>query len=299
MLDIFVDSAGRLGNQLFQASAALHLQHRLGETGQESTIWWMNADDATGQMMELLNIRIHEKSTRFRSRWRSMHGPEGVCGFVGRVAEKIHYEIQNHRFLVVDDSWSDFGSIDFNADTSILLRGYFQRGQFAEAAVLNLARDLDKLLPGELLDILIDEQPIMIQVRLSDFLMFPARRAWGVLAPLYYKRAIEALAGMIDLDNHPIWLVSEDLNLAQALLNDAVRIDGVLDPLRWKLSPQAKLAAMATGGGLIVSTSTFSWWGAYLSRGRIPVVAPTPITRTDDIDLPSLPAWGRVDAVFL
>lgn len=153
---------------------------------------------------------------------------------------------------------------------------------------LNL-RSVGKQL-NELVNLSKVEKPLVVHMRLGDYRNEPD---FGILDPIYFIKAINRIrtAGF----EGKIWLFSDEISIAKELISpffqDIRCIDSVDD------SPAATLEAMRLGEAYVISNSTFSWWGAMLSKTNTPyVVVPNPwyINMPAPIDL--LPvSWEQID----
>lgn len=122
------------------------------------------------------------------------------------------------------------------------------------------------------------KHPIIIHVRRGDY---KAESSFGLLGSDYYKKSLEFLDKT--LSNHPIWVFSDEEEEARRILDwiPEGRIKYISDVDN---SAAASLMAMRLGCAYVIANSTFSWWGAFLSRSNNPlVVAPDPwFTGQDD-----------------
>lgn len=103
---------------------------------------------------------------------------------------------------------------------------------------------------------------VCIHVRLGDFVNTP------YLIPVqYYYKAMKLMQSMVP--NCSFFIISDDMEMAKSLFSQYdvqfVNINSAIETL--SLMIQCKY--------FIISNSTFSWWGAYLSKSEI-VIAPSP-----------------------
>ena len=90
-----------------------------------------------------------------------------------------------------------------------------------------------------------------------------------------------------------------EMPLASALLKSTVSFDYSVDSTQWSMNAAQTLTAMAMGGALIMSASTFSWWAGYLAGDECRVVAPTPLSRASPDDRPAARHWLRLKADYI
>jgi hypothetical protein len=144
---------------------------------------------------------------------------------------------------------------------------------------------------------MLDSPAISLHLRRGDYLAVSVDRQF-VASVAYAVRSVRLLRAMgLDL---PVRVFSDSVDLVKEELRgvegdfEFVEDDGVLGT--W-----ASLKAMSAGRAMVMSNSSFSWWGAELMRRRIggeaPVVAPRPWTQTGTAKADLLdPDWITLDA---
>jgi hypothetical protein len=192
--------------------------------------------------------------------------------------------------------------IGYDADLEIIrpdlrLFGYFQTWKYARAVnnqsqlALKIKNPSDWFI--QLKSIAEHEQPIMIHVRHGDY--YQEQNSFiGVLGASYYKNAIREVraAGL----SSPIWVFSNDVESARKLLSPHLDRE-----VTWVVSPAGtdaaeELALMQFGGAHIIANSTFSWWGAFLSRSTKIVIAPRAWFKDQREPLDLIPPeWRRIE----
>lgn len=105
-------------------------------------------------------------------------------------------------------------------------------------------------------------ESVAIHIRRGDYMNHPAI---GCLGASYYARAIEWLSARIERPK--FFVFSDDPAAARELLKGVIAEFEVVkaEP---QASPSADLFVMAACKHFITANSTFSWWGAWLSRNR-------------------------------
>ena len=173
--------------------------------------------------------------------------------------------------------------------------GYFQSYKYSESKEVMLA--LKKLTPKNLnprhlglVNLALVELPLVVHIRLADY---RNESNFGILSKDYYKSAID-----YQLHNYlykKIWLFSDEPD--EALDFIPVDFRGKVRNISEEISdPVWTLEAMRLGKGYVIANSTFSWWGAYLSRTDDPVtVYPNPWFQgmSDPMDL-CPPSWKPI-----
>jgi hypothetical protein len=113
------------------------------------------------------------------------------------------------------------------------------------------------------------EEPLIVHVRLGDYLK---EDSFGIPSLAYYSLGISTL--MESFNFRKIWLFSDDPKLAIDRIpikyREQVRL---IEPTHF--TPSETLELMRFGKGYLLANSSFSWWGAFLSRTKnCPVIAP-------------------------
>jgi hypothetical protein len=303
---------GGLGNQLFQYAFALHLSKILrrrvllsqGLGVPRSTIPG-KADIEFYQLNENIELEnpkfadpirrkflnfIHVKTLRHNDSFTSNNANRIYKFFTSIVLSIIDIKIS--RISVSDD----LGFVENSRTGHFRYHvGYFQTYKYLEELdLIGQLRNLELKSVGPELSELIQEskteKPLILHVRLTDYLLHPS---FGTVGPDYYERAINMAKR--DFDFERIWVFSDDISMAKSKLRfleeENVRLISEVDN-----SPAATLEAMRLGHNYIIANSTFSWWSAMLSRDSgAKVIAPEPwfSSLKDPKDLIP-PNWVRI-----
>ena len=108
--------------------------------------------------------------------------------------------------------------------------------------------------------------PIVVHIRRGDYV---AIRELGILSELYYGPSISFLANQFPAS--PIWIFSDDFEgIAEYIPNQVMQRCRLInfEPA----NSAANLMAMRLGFAYVISNSTYSWWGAFLSVTESPTV---------------------------
>jgi hypothetical protein len=154
--------------------------------------------------------------------------------------------------------------------------GYFQTFRYAsEPRVFKVLKaSKPKQIGAELqehLKLAIKFRPIIVHIRLGDYLLEPN---FGILPPGYFLEGISLLRAK--LPSNPIWFFSDDVSQAKNYFDNQV-----LGDVTWisdvDSDPVSTLELMKYGSGYVISNSTYSWWAAFLRTDfEAQVVAPSP-----------------------
>ena len=114
-------------------------------------------------------------------------------------------------------------------------------------------------------------KPVIVHIRRGDYLNHA--ETIGVLDFVYFKNALDIIP---QNENSEFWIFSDSLTVAK----DFARFAHLPD-LRTQIiqapsdSPDAEsMLLMTLGSALVISNSTFSWWGAYLNKNADLIIAP-------------------------
>jgi hypothetical protein len=138
--------------------------------------------------------------------------------------------------------------------------------------------------------------PIALHVRLGDYKNLGS--IYGRPDPQYYANAVKIITEKIG--KRPIWLFSDEPELASKILEKHITIARVIDP---KASDRAieHLNLLGKCQGIVCANSSFSWWGGFLSSQLVSgsvVVFPSPMFDSPEYQEPEnwIPAdWVRLE----
>jgi hypothetical protein len=136
------------------------------------------------------------------------------------------------------------------------------------------------------------EKPLVVHIRLGDYLN---ETSFGIPSLKYYQTAITEL---FDPNTHKkIWVFTNDQCGAERIfpkefINQVRWIPNVAD------SAAETLEVMRLGNDYVIGNSTYSWWGAFLSKNeKASVIAPLPWFKDSmEPNLLCPPNWKRIKA---
>jgi hypothetical protein len=279
----YIYLTGGLGNQLFQYSALKTFQ-----TNHDLVIDVVNGKPRINQKLipDILEFNLSEKiSTHDRHMQvltqkaigyslRSHLDPKGlehlklwrkVSRFGADVLLSLHF--RKIIFIRVSSDLGDDTKLKLTRSNNFLV-GYFQSHRWAgsiknsktlpflinTSAKIEGYRKLAKL-----------EEPLVVHIRLGDYAV---EGGFGIPGTRYYE---EALTKQFRLKQYEkIWLFSDEpekaLEIFPSKFQDKIRV------IDQDFSSAETLELMRLGAGYVIGNSTFSWWGAYLSYTRDPLV---------------------------
>lgn len=237
---LFIQLTGGLGNQLFQVSNAFSLYKALNKP----IIIWIYSGNS-----EI--YKAHEKS-----RLQDM-GIEGLCisGLMGiwlrrfiklRVFSGIIYKVHDNNSQV-------------EVTKKII---YFAQGLYQYLPSLSTRRFFRIRMKLQSFNFLYSA----LHIRLGDYISDYSQNQIGLLEPSYYSKSLEILHKL----NMPIYIVTdgEDQQIDLLFVDTKIqyKIKSGLDDID-------DLSFISNATAIVMSNSTFSLWGAYLSKGSY-VIAP-------------------------
>jgi hypothetical protein len=305
----YLNLTGGLGNQLFQLAAALSL----GESHQIfiETTNGKPRSNSTGQP-EISSFTLPDRVSfleRTGTNWLSSKATGYVLrsGITTRHFEKVRIL----RFMIrlaasVINSVALKSRVKVNVNSGVgydkylkqkrfqLLIGYFQTYRYASMpAVYEELKNLTLVTQVDLIEeyrkLALVETPLVVHIRLGDYKL---EESFGLLSKEYYSDAITELWSSGKYQK--IWLFSDEPELAIQVIGDKYQ-DFVRIVPEVNDSAAATLEVMRSGSGYVIANSSFSWWAAFLSHTKNPVVlAPSPwfIGQEEPIDLIP-PSWSR------
>ena len=287
--EVLIVPNGGLGNQLFQVAAGLYLS----KDSRLSLIQNLGNPRLSSQSMPVVcdfhapHIEVskdfHSRCFRKISNFLLSFGQNSQKSKIRQMILRLTRMIMS--LLLSVTKLTPIGTqvgigLGFSSLKSMkrpsLLIGYFQTYKFASRPKVFL--QLFALGPSsvgpDLLaykELAIIEKPLMVHVRLGDYL---AEKKFGILPLSYFQQAIETFVEKNSAVK--IWVFSDDLEMAKSYFNSEMQA-----AIRWipeiDGSPVNTLELMRHGSGYVISNSTFSWWGAFLSYDQeARVIAPHP-----------------------
>ena len=274
---------GGLGNQLFQLSTGLELANRNSVELVIDLSWFSRRFRRSGGLI----LREFELSA-----------VAADCSIVGQ-SEKLPFELSSHvrdyllkrlpqQFVLRHGGTFVEKSIEFDPrvqslEPGVRLLGYFQSRNYFSNVETNIRERIIRAtvitpLMTELLARSLELQPIIIHIRRGDFLTSSIDS--NRVSQRYYVESVQVLRKQ-GFDG-PVWLMSDDPGSALEWLGDSLQVDFAV-PMFEELGSLQSLAILSSGFALVISKSTFSWWGAFMSEAHgAQVIAPQGAGRPDN-----------------
>jgi hypothetical protein len=240
----------------------------------------------------LLRINIHESA--ILNNWL-------IRTFLSLAFQPIFSFILHKKVrLLVCHGHGYFAKLKSRRDNYLVI-GYFQSYEYAESIKSEVMEKLTSIKQKSLtskvhFNTLDAPEALVIHIRRGDYLL---ETKIGCLDNTYFLGILSDIRSFKDFEE--VWVIVEDEVMAQFLQtelpkNTYIFTAEMLDTLE-------TLTLMSLGESYIISNSTFSWWGAFLSNNQTPksqVIAPSPWYR--EIKEPErfiLETWKESPAIWM
>lgn len=301
---------GGLGNQLFQLAAVMSVDSRdrqldtsfasVRRTENIEDIFYFVMPSGVRRVAMLGPFLSLQKGLNFALRFslgkQISWLRRTVCWILNLIANLILRE----RFTL--QVGNDLGYIPIfqHRSHNLFLHGYYQSYKYLQTRdVLNQLMEIKLVSVHEELaryrQMSETAHPLVVHVRRGDY---KTESNFGLLGPKYYESAIDLLWRTDTFKE--IWLFSDEPDLALQLIpthyKSYVRVMPDFDGI-----PATTLEIMRLGSGYVIANSSFSWWGAALSKNpNATVVSPDKWFKAlnDPLDLIP-PNWLRLPSDFL
>ena len=180
-----------------------------------------------------------------------------------------------------------------NLSSNSVLIGYFQSYKYLELLESLLGRALcikPQLMTIKYVNLLkeiYDSNPIAIHIRRGDYV---GNKTTGLLSKEYYRNGLE----IINYARRPVWVFSDDINLARQ------KLEGLIGA-KWQFADLNKFEnvpevfyAMSQFSDLVIANSTFSWWAATLNKKKTVVTPSKWFLNGDDPEYILPPDWIKI-----
>lgn len=270
---VTVHISGGLGNQLFQyAAARSHALRQSAELVLDVSFY----DKGRHRQFELdqFPIRARIAGSTTRSRWLRPFTE------LGKSLLRMDQREYNEPHFAFDPSLLE-------RSAPVVLHGYFQSQRYFDEHADSIR---EELAPPSALDqesqrlaaILTEPGSVSVHVRRGDYITNPkAAQMFHECSPNYYAQALERFPRRA-----PVVVFSDDINWAKQNLRSLQELAFAgMDGPRAGL---ADLWLMTLAENHVIANSSFSWWGAWLSKRSGTTIAPRQWFRTTDKDTSDL-----------
>ena len=298
-----IEVEGGLGNTIFQYAAGKYLANRIDTGVLVSTKLIGKARANHGFYLATIFPNIEFQDNKFLAKIWLWSWAKGNFDRVLRGLSRRNKGF--NKFCTFFFSTYHSQVIGFDSDLDALklpvrLRGYFQTWKYAQS-LINSTGLVPKLENPSIWYSKMSESakqaaPIVIHVRRGDYQAHGDK--YGLLSCAYYLNALKIIPK--ELRNNPIWVFSDDINLAKDLLAGELPLGTLwIDPPK-KSNPAESFMLMTLGYAHIIANSTFSYWAAQLSLTSQIVIAPKKWFKSmeDPQDLIN-PSWSLVESDWI
>lgn len=256
---------GGLGNQLFQYFAGTIVQEFMGiplVVDHSALKFHHHHADSNLKDLRIYNPNSEKFTSTYpklRRRWDSL-------------LRKASSSSKNFKHLSGVVSTDSFDLLKLpKIRKTVTLYGYFQSIQVTNFALERKSK-LDFELFSESTNFLqakamMPKNFVSIHVRMGDYL--EKNSIHRILDQTHYSRALDALS--VKAKNLPKVIFSDDIIQARGILPEKFEY---FDVSQFELSAPEELILMSYGSAHIIANSTYSFWGALLSKSSTEVVAP-------------------------
>jgi hypothetical protein len=279
---------GGLGNQLFQFAAGRALAARLDRP------LFVDASDYPRfplRTFELDHFRAPVRHAPRRYRWFLRAGRTPLAAILPAGLRVLRIREQTHAF----QPWPDVP-----ASLPAFLSGYWQSERYFAEIAATVREDFQVATPATgrnaaLLAEIAACDSVAVHVRRGDYVSVPAAAAFHGLCGLdYYEAAFERIEAAVSRPRY--FVFSDDLPWARGHLR--FRHPAVFVDHNATAPPCEDLRLMAACRHFVIANSSFSWWGAWLSRQPEAdklVIAPRRWFLVPDANLDRTPpSWVRL-----
>ena len=305
-----VSLLGGLGNQLFQLAAVLSVDAEsrqldasfpsVRRTGNLEDIFYFTLPHGVNRVAPMEGSGTLQKGYNFILRFSLRKKDDWFQKFLCRNLNKISNILLRERFSLQVGGNLGYVEIEKTKKNDLHLYGYFQTYKYLQSnkvleklMQIKLVSENENLLKYKKMTETI--RPLIVHIRRGDY---KTESNFGLLSAKYYEAAIDLMWSTRAFDE--IWLFSDEPNLAIELIpfryQDYVRVIPDLDGIA-----ASTLEIMRLGAGYVIANSSFSWWGAALSKTpNAKVVAPSKWFKAMDDPSDLIPPnWIKVLSDFL
>lgn len=288
----YVSLVGGLGNQLFQYANArannleekLQLTFDFGHKKQqhslnkEITDFTIDDYDSITFIKRLFRVKrlFHNLILRTSSPFKSQENLLSIHRFLHSFAKVVFSWLHLKKISVISQTGTRYSkpSLSTNQKDTFQI-GYFQHCKWNNyKLVYSHLKSLNIKDPSPIFldyrNSLLSKKVLVIHCRLGDYAL---EKNFGIPTKRYFDNAINYHLNQMDYEE--LVLFTNDKSGSEKFIDRKFKARVIAEDSG--LSASETLELMRLGSGYVISNSTFSWWGAFLSRSENPlVVCPTP-----------------------
>jgi hypothetical protein len=288
----YVSLVGGLGNQLFQYANArashpeekLQLIFEFGDKkqphtlNQEVTKFTIDNYKLFVPSKKLFGLKriFHNLILRTSSPLKSQDNFLSIRRILHSFVKVVFNCLHLGKFSVVSQTSTDYSKSGLLSNQKNTFQiGYFQHYKWDNCELVNLyLKSLNIKNPSPIFldyrNSFLSKKVLIIHCRLGDYTL---EKNFGIPTKRYFDNAINYQLNRMDYDE--LVLFTNDKSGSDKFVDRKFKARVIAEDSG--LSASETLELMRFGSGYVISNSTFSWWGAFLSRSENPVVVcPTP-----------------------
>ena len=314
-----IELFGGLGNQLFQFSLAINLSRSYQVTLLNASAEIKNLYEIIRQNTikestntEILKIEFANEESFFHKKMRNLcirisAYPDSklfyvkflkMCG----VFFLLRWLFTHFNFVIADGNGYDPNLVRRQANRNVKIIGYFQTYLWSEncknlisEAMRSIAEKEVSLSSVHSYVKNLSASSVFVQYRLGDYKSNPDL---GLLPPSFFYNSIKVFTS--NNVAKEVLLFSNDINEAYKSLNSIFQERININTIDFAFSDISNIYLLSQAKNLVISNSSFGWWGAYLCQqpdSRIVVPNPWFVNFTSPRNL--LPnSWVKLDRHF-
>lgn len=257
--------SGGIGNQLFQVAASFYFGNL--------------------QKREIVLTRNIGSSVSDSEKHASLDSLRLPITITNNVSESNLFYRLDRKLIKVFDAYADFRGVQvqrevgFDPEFKVFdgtreLRGYFQSFKYVDNFKTIFESAVNRYSGSQFFcesKILAEKvHPVSLHIRRGDYEMLKGTH--GILNNQYYESSLQILGEYHNFDK--IWVFSDEPEKARNTLRKSKYFDDMDFRIGSSLNSIETLVMMTLCRGHIIANSTFSWWGAILSKLEKSVIAP-------------------------
>jgi len=256
---------GGLGNQLFQYFAGRYAA-RLMETELDLHLP-ESKNPPLHERSSILDFKLEEKLAKQSFSLRLLGA---VCDHSSALPSPLYRGIMKGFSVCHCDELGFDPKLESVRANSFVVGNFQTYRYFLEDPIGTAGQNLELLEPSDwFLDLEKEAKrvgPAFIHVRRGDYAL-KRNRAFGMLSAQYFLSALKKLEEHGRLESQEIWVMSDDVSLAKQEFGAAAGRFRFIEP-PYESKAAESLLLMTHGSAHVISNSTFSYWGALLSRSK-------------------------------
>lgn len=268
---IYVNVRGRVGNQMFIYAMARALQLKLNQDIVFNYVSYKN--NYNSNIIDLKNFNIASNiyfETEKPLPWYANSNNVIIKFFRHYFPNYTYEKLSKHNiFLWLGESYKD---IKINLKKDIYIDGYWQSPKYFNEYKGYIKKELipnvklsDK--SKQMLDVINSSESICVSIRRGDYVNNPKfKKKYYVCDEKYIEKSIDKANKLIPNGK---WIVfSDDIDWVK----NNVKFPSQVVFQHIDITPLETLYLMSKCKNFIISNSSFSWWGQYLSNNKNKIV---------------------------